>query len=122
MLLMIAINTLPLLLLGVTWWQYRKEGSELSVWRKRLFVLALIANAISAAVLLGFLIHGQMVISGSSKAIDIGRAYPVLSMFGVGILSAILACFGRRASRLLLIGDGLLVVLLGYVAALSYSP
>jgi hypothetical protein len=100
MLLMIAINTLPLLLLGVTWWQYRKEGSALSAWRN----------------------HGQMVISGSSKGIDIGRTYPVLSMFGAGILSAILACFGRRASRLLLIGDGLLVVLLWYVAALSYSP
>jgi hypothetical protein len=122
MLLMIVINTLPLLLLAIAWWQYRKEGSSLVGWRKKLFILAVIANAVSSAVLLSFIIHGRVVIANATKGVDLDRAYPVLSMFGVGLVSVILAGFGRRVSRLLLMGDGLLVCLLWYFAALAASP
>ena len=120
--LLIAINALPLLLLGVAWWQYRKEGSSLVGWRKRLFILGLIANAVSAAVLLIFLVHGILIQSYATKGVDLDRAYPVLWMLAVGLVSTILAGFGRRASRLLLMGDGLLVAVLWYFAALAASP
>lgn len=87
-----------------------------------LFVLGLIANAVSAVVLLTFLVHGILIQSSTTKGVDLDRAYPVLWMLGVGLVSTVLAGFGRRASRLLLMGDGLLVAVLWYFAALAASP
>jgi Na+(H+)/acetate symporter ActP len=122
MLLIIAINMLPLLVLGLAWWQYHKEASVLSIWRKSLFILALTATTVSEAILVGFLIHGQLIIHGAMKQADIERSDPVLFAVAVGLAGAILAGFGRRVSRWLLIGDSLLLLLLWYIAFLSYSP
>ncbi len=50
---------------------------------------------------------------------DFDRAYPVLSMLGLGLVSAILATFGQRVSRLLLLGTGSTTAIFWYVAALA---
>jgi hypothetical protein len=120
--MLLAINVLPLVLLGLTWWQYRKDRSSLVAWRKTVFLVALILAAMSTAVLLTFLVHGILIQSYATKGVDLDRTYPVFSMLVAGLLSCILAGFGRRASRLLLIGDGLVVTFLWYLAGMAASP
>jgi hypothetical protein len=109
------------LLLGLAWWFYRNEGAALVRWRRSVFVAALVVNALSAAVLLSFLIHGYTAVS-RAKVVDLDRSYPVLSMLALGILAAALAGSGRRVSRLILIVDGLLTAVLWYLAGLAASP
>jgi len=86
------------------------------------FLVALIIAGVSTAVLLIFLVHGILIQSYARKGVDLDRAYPVFSMLVAGLLSSILAGFGRRASRLLLIGDGLVVTCLWYLAGMAASP
>jgi hypothetical protein len=122
LLLIIVLNTLPLVLFGVSWWQYRKERLALPGWRNILFVIALAANALSGAVLLSFVVHGRLILSGVAPRIDLDLTYPGLTMLGVGLVSIIFAGFGRRLARLLLMLDGLLVALLWYFAGMAASP
>jgi len=120
-LLMIALNVLPLLLLGLAWWLYRNEGKSLVRGRKVAFVVALIANAVSAVVLLSFTVQAY-VGSRGQRPVDLDRIYPVMSMLAIGALAAVLAICGRRASRLVLISDGILTAVLWYLAGLAVSP
>jgi hypothetical protein len=120
MLLITVVNLFPLLLLGLAWWFYRNEGAALARWRRNVFLVALIANAVSAAVLLSFAAQ-TYVASKGVKPVDLDRAYPVLSMLGIGLLAAVLAVAGRRVSRLVLIADGLLTAVLWYLAAMAGS-
>jgi hypothetical protein len=122
LLLIIILNTFPLVLLGGSWWQYRKDRLALAGWRNILFVIALIASAVSGAVLLSFVVHGRLILSGLVPRIDLDLTYPGLTMLGLGLLSIIFAGFGRRLSRLLLMVDGLLVALLWYFAGMAASP
>ncbi len=120
MLLMVLLNAAPLALFILAWWLYRKESSSLTTWRRGAFVAALVANAVSAAVLLSFSVQASMAAKGS-KPVDLDRAYPVFSMLGVGLLAAILAISGKRVSRLVLVVDGLLTAVLWYLAAMAAS-
>ena len=122
MLLLIAINALPLLVVGLGWRRYREERAPLSRLRQRVFVSALVANATSAVVLLIFCIHGTLMFSGAVRVAELDRMYPVMEMMGAGVLSAVLAAFGRRAFRRILTGNGLLAALLWYELALGFSP
>jgi hypothetical protein len=106
-LLIILLNIAPLLLLGVAWWFYRHEAASLANWRRGVFVSAFVANAVSAAVLVSFIAQVYIASKGT-KPVDLDKVYPVFSMLGIGLLAAILAVSGRRVSRLVLIGDGLL--------------
>ena len=118
--LVLCLNTAPLLLMGLAWWFYRNESASLANWRRGVFVSALVANAVSAAVLVSFMAQAYIASKGT-KPVDLDRAYPVFSMLGVGLLAAILAVSGRRVSRLVLIGDGLLTAVLWYLAAMGAS-
>jgi hypothetical protein len=120
MLLIVLLNIAPLLLLGLAWWFYRREGAPLANWRRSVFVAAFVANAVSAAVLVSFIAQAYIASKGT-KPVDLDRAYPVFSMLGIGLLAAILAVSGRRVSRLVLIGDGLLTAVLWYLAAMGAS-
>jgi hypothetical protein len=119
--LLIAVFSLPLLLLGPTWWFYRREGGSLPRWRKILFVSGIFANLASAMVLVSFIIQ-IWIISRGSKPVDLDRAYPVLEMLGLGMLTAMLGTSGRRVPRLLLIGNGLLTAIFWYLAGMGASP
>jgi|HubBroStandDraft_6_1064221.scaffolds.fasta_scaffold2348380_1 hypothetical protein len=118
MLLVIALNTLPLVALAIACWFYRSESGGLVPWKRSVFIGGIAANAISALVLASFVLRGTL----GSKPIDLDRVFPVFSMFGLAILAAILASSGRRISRRLLIGNGILTAILWYVAALAASP
>lgn len=118
--LTLAIPLLPLLTFGIIFAFYRKEGHGLR-WRKILFLVGILANAISAAVLYTFSIHGYIASHGT-QSVDLDRMYPVLSMMIVGLVAAGFGCCGRRVSRVLLVGDGLLTVAFWYFAALAASP
>jgi hypothetical protein len=115
---------LPLLLLlslWIVWKFYCGEKAALANWRRRLFLIGIILNAVSIAALLIFLIHAY-VVAHSTRPLDLDRMYPVLSMFGFGLLTSVLAAFGRRVSRFILIIDGLITSVLWYLAALAASP
>ena len=118
MLLIITLNALPLVLVAVAISVYRKEGEILGFWRRLVFLTGAIFNLVSAAVLMIFTIHAL----STTKPVDLDRLYPVLEMMGASFLAAIFGCCGKRASRVLLIGDGLLTTGLWYVAALGASP
>lgn len=120
MLLIAALNIVPLLLLGLALWFYRNEGASLVPWRRKVFGVALAANAVSAAVLVSFIVQAYIASKGT-KPVDLDRVYPVFSMLGIGLLAAVLAASGRRVSRLVLIGDGLLTAVLWYLAAMGAS-
>jgi Na+/serine symporter len=119
--LALAIPLLLFVLIGIASAFYRKENQGLARWRRILFLLGILANAVSAAVLFTFSTHAFIAAHGT-KPVDIDRMYPVLSMMIVGLLAAVLGCSGRRVSRVLLVGDGLLTTIFWYLAALATSP
>jgi len=119
--LLMAMTIVPLLLLGLAWWFYRSEAASLVSWRRGVFVAAFVANAVSAAVLISFTIHAYVASRGTAS-VDLDRMYPVLTMLGLGILGSMLAVSGRRISRLMLIGDGVLTAVLWYLVGLAVSP
>jgi hypothetical protein len=119
--LLIVLGLLPLLLLGATGWFYRREGGSLLRWRKALFLIGVLANTVSAAVLASFLVHAY-VASRGSKSVDLDGMYPVFSMMGLALLAAVLAFFGRRVSRPILVVGGLITIIAWYLAALGASP
>lgn len=112
---------LPLLLVCLSWRLYRNETVTLVGWRRGLSLAGLAANAVSAAVLISFTIHAYVVSKGT-KPVDLDRIYPVFSMLGLGLLAAGLASSGKRISRLILFGTGLLTAVLWYFVALAASP
>jgi hypothetical protein len=118
--LLIVMGLVPLILWGATLYFYRAEGRTLVRWRKAIFLAGIVANAVSAAVLLSFLVRAYIGSHGTTS-MDLDRAYPVVSMLGLGVLSAMLASSGRRVSRLLLIGDGLITAVFWYLAAMGAS-
>ena len=119
--LVLAIPLIPLALIGITSAFYRKENLCLPRWRRILFLLGILGNAVSAAVLFAFSIHAFIAAHGT-KSVDLDRMYPVLSMMIVGLLAAVFGCSGRRVSRILLVGDGLVTTIFWYLAALATSP
>jgi|NGEPerStandDraft_6_1074524.scaffolds.fasta_scaffold01867_9 hypothetical protein len=120
MLLMMFPLFLPIPL-WMAWRFFRKEGDALARYRKVLFLTGIVANAVSAAVLLSFNIHAYVASHGTTP-VDLDRIYPVLSMLGLGLLSSLLAFSGRGVFRLILVGTGLLTAVLWYFAALAASP
>jgi hypothetical protein len=84
--LVLCLNTAPLLLMGLAWWFYRNESASLANWRRGVFVSAFVANAVSIAVLVSFFVHAYLVSRGS-KPVDLDRMYPVFSMMGLALLT-----------------------------------
>jgi len=119
--MLIILPAIPLVFLGLAWWFYRSEGPSLVRWRKSVFIVALALNAVSAAVLVTFFVHAYRVSQGS-RPVDLDRMYPVFSMMGLALLAAVLAFFGRRVSRPILISGGLITVVVWYLAAMGTSP
>jgi hypothetical protein len=109
-------NLIPLAVLWPAWRFYREEAVVLEGWRRIIFLAALVANTISAVVLLSFTAHA-LVASYRATQVDLDSIYPVFSMLALGVLTAVLAVSGRRISRLVLIGNGLLWYLVGLAAS-----
>jgi hypothetical protein len=116
MLPLLALNAIPILLVGVAWWTQRKDGKTMPKWRRFLFMAALVANTVSSIALLGFLLG---TFSGALGAQASGLI--LMAMLGVGLIGFVLAVFGKRISRLLLVGNGLLVVVFWYLAGMATS-
>jgi amino acid transporter len=119
--LVIVLPLLPLIVIGLAWWLYRRDREKLPSWRRAVFLAGVLANAVSGAVLLAFFIHGYAASRGS-KSVDLDRTYPVLSMMCLALFAALFALFGRRASRCILFGDGLMTFIAWYLAAMGASP
>jgi len=119
--LLMASTLLPLILLWPTWRFYRKEGDVLASWRRIVFLIGMVVNAVSGAVLLSFTIHAYVASRGTTP-VDLDRMYPGLTMLGLGFLAAGLAFFGRSVSRTMLVCNGLLTAVLWYRVALAASP
>lgn len=120
MLLMIC-TLLPLPLLWPIWRLYRRERGALAGWRRSLFRAAIIVNAVSAVVLATFTIHAYL-ISAGVKPVDLDWVYPVFSMFGLGLLAAVLASSGRGVSRAMLVANGIVTAVFWYFVAMAASP
>lgn len=112
----LAINAVPLVLVGLAWWIRRNESASMPPWRRRVFFAALIANTVSSFSLPNFLLGTW---SGTMSAEFSGVV--LLSMLAIGPISAVLAFFGRRVSRLLLIANGLLVAVFWNMAGMAMS-
>ena len=119
--LLIVLGSLPLLLLGIAGYFYRHEGEPLPRWGKALFLSGILANTLSAAVLVSFFVRAY-VASRGSKSVDLDRMYPVFSMMGLALLAAVLAFFGRKVSRPILVSGGLVTMVVWYLAAMGASP
>ena len=118
---MMLLTFAPLFLLGAVWCFYRSDGASLVWWRRVCFVAAFVSSTVTAAVLGGFTVHAYLIQHGA-KFVDLDRAYPIFSMMGLGLFGAVLAVSGRRASRALLICDGIFTFVLWYLVALAASP
>jgi hypothetical protein len=112
---LLAINAVPCLLSGVIWWTQRKHWDRLTSWRRAVFITALVVNtvaSVSFCVLIAWLAFGE--------GRPIGRVVEdrlFLSMIGLGLLSTVLAAFGRGLPRGLLIANGALVALQWWLLA-----
>jgi hypothetical protein len=122
MLTMTTIGLLPLLLAAASWWLHRSDARRpVRSWRNALVLLGLVCVSVSAFMLTAFTVHAY-VISRGTTPYDLDGAYPVLWMMGFALVASILACFGRRLSRFLLLGTGLVTFSFWYIAALAASP
>ena len=123
-LIVLLIDSLPLLVVIAVWLLSRRDLIQLSHWRRYIFLAGAAANTVSAAVLLAFFLHAQIVLHSqlASKPVDLDRVYPVFTMMGLALLAAILSSAGRRVSRWVLAVDGILTVCLWYLAAMAASP
>jgi hypothetical protein len=119
--LLMVFTFLPLPLACLSWGFYRKDAFTLVGWRRGLFLAGLLANAVSAAVLISFTIHAY-VVSRGTKPVDLDRIYPGVSMMGLGLLATGLAFFGKHTSRRILLGSGFFTAVLWYFVALAASP
>ena len=118
----IALLLLPLLLAGASWWSHKAHATPtVPVWRKSLFTIGLCCVSISASVLAAFGIHAY-IISRGTTSYDLDLAYPIGSMMVLALAAALLALFGQRISRILMLGTGLGTLTLWYIAALGASP
>ncbi len=106
---LMVFSVMPLLLVGLSGWVYRNEREDAGSRRRILFVGGLIANAVSGAVMLSFTVQAYRAWHGA-VSVDLDGMYPVFSMFCLGLLASCLACFGRRAFKLILFCDGVLTV------------
>lgn len=106
----------------VAWWGFRGgNGPTLSRWRRLLFRCGLVGNVVSLVLLLSFIVHAQLIWYGVTKAMDLDRAYPVLSFIVVSLLTVVCGMFGRRTPRLLVILNGVALTILWYEFALAFS-
>jgi len=112
---LIAINAVPCFLSGVIWWTQHKHRGLLSGWRRAVFITALVINtaaSVSLCILVAWLAFGEgRPIGGLVE----DRLF--LSMIGLGLLSAVLAVFGKGLPRGLLIANGTLVALKWWLLA-----
>jgi hypothetical protein len=111
----LAFNAAPCVLSGIIWWTQRKHCDRLTGWRRAVFLTALVVNtvtSVSLCVLIAWLALGEgRPIGGVVE----DRLF--LSMIGLGLLSAVLAAFGRGLPRGLLIANGGLVALQWWLLA-----
>lgn len=119
--LLILMATSSLALLVAACVCFRGEGQTLTGVRRWVFLLGAAGCGVSIAALLLFLLHAYRAAHGQTS-VDLDRVYPVFWMLGLGALAAVLAFFGRRLSRLFLLGAGLLAVITWYLAGLAVSP
>lgn len=120
--LLMWMTLLAFALSGWALLSFRTEGMALLSFRKVAFGLGTAANLVSTVALLVFLIMAYKMARGTMHPIDLDRVYPVFSMLGLGFLAAVLALFGRRISRVLLLVAGLLTAYLWYLAASAVTP
>jgi hypothetical protein len=121
MILFVALNTAAILLLGMAWWFQRRDLSTASNWRRWFFLIGLVVNSLStlSLILLGLFPdlldpHGY-----HTRPSDMA-SHALLCFVGAGIVSAAFGLCGRRTSRILLISNGLLTMLMWFaIAAVS---
>jgi hypothetical protein len=116
---------MTLLAVALSGWallSFRTERQALLGFRRLVFVLGIAANLASTTGLLVFLAMAYEMAHGTMRPFDLDRVYPVFSMLGLGLLAAVLALFGKRISRVLLLVAGLLAAYTWYLAGLAVSP
>ena len=119
--LLMLMTLASLVLLAAAGVCFRGESKTLIRSRKVLFLSGSVGDGLSVVVLLIFLAHAYRAAHGTAP-VDLDRLYPVFWMFGLGVLAVVLSLFGRRLSRVLLFGSGLLATITWYLAALAVSP
>lgn len=119
--LLILMTVSALLLSGTALLLFKKEGISLLRFRRVLFGVGVLANVGSIVVLFVFLAEAYKAAHGTTP-VDLDRIYPVFWMLGLGGLAVVLAFFGRRFSRVLLLAAGLLTACSWYLAVLAASP
>ena len=105
----LAFNAVPFILSGTIWWIQHRHRGRLLGRRRTLFLIALVSNTITSVLLLALILW-----IFSVEELPFGRAGMdrlFLSMIALGLLSAVVAFFGRGLSRGLLIANGTLVAL-----------
>jgi hypothetical protein len=115
MIVLLAVNAIPLLVVLMAWWTQRKDRA-MPRWRRALFVAALCANTVSSIGLLGYVLG---TFSGTLNIETSGRI--LLMMLPAALISAVLAAFGTRSSRWLLAGNGLLLTVLWVMVGMATS-
>jgi len=118
MFLILGLNVLPCVLTIMIWFAGRKEMVTLPKGRSVVFICGLVATLVSSAFLIVFVVR-EMIRGGAGSSI--AGAYLFFSMFGLGLLGAVLALSGTRISRPLLVANGVFVAALWYMAVMASS-
>jgi hypothetical protein len=115
--LLILVNSLPLLLAVVSCFFYWRCKPPLPKWRLSLLLLGITLSAVSSGALAAFWVHAM---TGQPKGGDFAGNY-LLAMWGLGVLGLPLSFFGSGPIRWLLFANSALVTVLWYLGLMAAS-
>jgi hypothetical protein len=95
---------------GFAWSSSRgPRRANLSVWRRGLFFVGLVANTLSLVLFLAINLHGLLISRGVTTAIDLIRTYKVLLPLELTLVSILCGAFGSGVARFLVVLNGLVL-------------
>lgn len=116
--LVILLNSLPLVIALVVWFVYWRHKPLLPTWRLRLLLAGMTLSVISSGALAAFWVQAM---TTHPKGGDLAGSYPVLTMWALGVVGLLLALFGTGAVRWLLAANGVLLLLMWYLGMMAAS-
>jgi hypothetical protein len=95
---------------GVAWWRFLAgTPPDTTAWRRRLFILGLVANSLSVVLFSAFTVEAVLISRGALGGRDLIASYKFFLPIQLSAAAVICGAFGKRLSRILVVLSGLVL-------------